>query len=254
MDDHKPLITKNQAIFLTHQSKKRVENKVKKKRFIIKELILIILTFLTIFIAANYPAFSALVKYQVNKPTTNKISIAKPPVVNPQNNQPVIIPIATNESTKISIPKISIEGPIIWDIAFKDIHENLNNGVVHYAETAHPGEYGNMFIVGHSSDYVWSKGKYKNIFALLPKLTTGDQIQITYYNINYVYEVTNTQIVAPTNMTILKPTTDPTLTLMTCWPIGTSQKRYVVRAKLISPSPKGTQSTSPSTLNLPKAR
>ncbi len=251
MNNEKPLITKNQAIYMAHVAKKKPLIKKSRKHFIIKELIIILATFIIAIFLVNYPAISQLTKYTFSaKPSPRPVSVVT-------KTTPQIKPIPKKyplDESKILIPKISADAPIIWDINFDEIHANLNDGVVHYKESAKPGQFGNVFIVGHSSDFVWSKGKYKTIFALLPKLAIGDQVFIHYLGDEYIYEVTETKIVLPTETSIINPTDDARLTLMTCWPIGTSQKRYVVIAKLISPTPKGTQITNPTILDLPKIR
>ena len=206
------------------------------------------------YILANYPAYSKLASYWLHGPTkqvsNNQTSVTPTipaPTPSPINNiDPTI--------SEINISKIEVSAPIIWDIKYDQIHTNLDNGVVHYDQSAHPGEIGNVFIVGHSSDYVWSKGKYKNIFALLPKLTSGDKISIKYRGTEYTYQIYNTKITSPLAIDIINPTPDAELTLMTCWPVGTSQKRFVVQSKLISPEPNGKQTTNPSILDLPKVR
>ena len=53
------------------------------------------------------------------------------------------------------------------------------------------------------------------------------QQQATY---NQVFEKV---IVAESAVQILAPTTDPIISLMTCWPIGTPLRRLVVRGKLV---------------------
>ena len=253
MNNDKPLITKNRALYLAHKARKKPTEKIRRRNFMIREICLIIFTFMAVFIISNYPAFSSLSKYW-----WKNVSVNQSAIVIKQTPEPVTtttsIPEPIITESKIIIPKIYVEGPIIWDVKFDEIHANLNQGVVQYNESAKPGQIGNVFIVGHSSDFIWSKGKYKNIFALLPKLVNGDQIQILYNNKNYTYQVSETKIVSPTDISIIKPTDDATLTLMTCWPIGTSQKRYVIVAKLISPEPKGKQETYPSILDLPKTR
>ena len=48
------------------------------------------------------------------------------------------------------------------------------------------------------------------------------------------YEVTSTEIVKPTEISVLAPTAEPTLTLITCYPfyyIGHAPKRFIVRAQ-----------------------
>jgi LPXTG-site transpeptidase (sortase) family protein len=218
------LITRNQAIHIANRENK--SGSLFKK--IIKELLYLLAIFIISFTIVNFPALSSKIKYwwsmDIQKHTTPPI--ASPPIQTTPNNQ---------ENSILSISKINIKAPIIWDIPGENLRPKLDNGVAHFAGTAHPGEIGNTFIVGHSSDYVWSKGKYKNIFALLNKLKKGDKIIITYKSITYTYEVTGSKIVKPTATEVLNPTSTPTLSLMTCWPVGTTNSRLIILAKLISP-------------------
>jgi len=140
----------------------------------------------------------------------------------------------------IIIPKIGVQAPIIWLSSNEEsvILDALKSGVVHYAGTAKPGEIGNVFITGHSSYYWWSGGAYNHIFALLDKLVIGDQIIINFENVRYMYIVNDIDIVSPRDLSVLEPTPIPTLTLMTCTPLGTSFKRLIVKAKQINPPPK----------------
>lgn len=252
MHDDKPLITKNQATYIAYKARKKPAEKKSRKKFFIRETILVIFTFVILLAAANYPAIENLTKYWWKNSIAKSEPTTKTTTTQPTKKPPTATPIF--KDSRIIISKINVEAPIVWDIAFDNIHTNLNDGVVHYNESAKPGQIGNVFLVGHSSDYVWSKGKYKTIFSLLPKLTAGDEIKITNQGVDYIYQVKETKIVAPTDIDIIKPTDDATLTLMTCWPIGTSQKRYVVVAKLTSPEPQGKQSTYPSILGLPASR
>ena len=140
----------------------------------------------------------------------------------------------------ISIPKIKVDKvPIIFEQSISEaaIQKSLESGVVHYAGTALPGERSNIVIVGHSSNDWWEPGNYKFIFALLEKLTPGDQIQINYQTRKYVFEVTNSKVVEPTEISVLQPTSEPQLTLITCTPPGTSWKRLIVTAKQVAPLP-----------------
>jgi hypothetical protein len=107
-------------------------------------------------------------------------------------------------------------------------------------------------IFGHSSNDWWQPGNYKQIFVLLDKLKAGDQIEITYQSKRYTYEVTGSRVVLPTAMSVLDPTSSPTLTLITCTPIGTSLKRLVVTAKQIDPAP-GVGSAIPVATPAPQA-
>ena len=52
----------------------------------------------------------------------------------------------------------------------------------------------------------------------------------------FIYEVTGKRIVMPEDVSVIKPTNNPQLTLITCYPtyyIGPAPKRLVVFSKLI---------------------
>lgn len=144
-----------------------------------------------------------------------------------------------SKETKIVIPKINVDAPIIFIESRKneDILEAIKNGIVHYANTAMPGRIGNMFLTGHSSYYWWNGGKYNQVFALLGHLKLNDLIYIYHKGGTYVYRVKDSIVVKPNQTQVLNPTPTPTLSIMTCTPLGTNLKRLVVRADLISIPP-----------------
>lgn len=137
---------------------------------------------------------------------------------------------------KIIIPKINVDAPLVYPqtVDNKTILDALQNGVVHYPGTAFPGQAGNTFVTGHSSYYWWSGGEYNRIFTLLDKLQTNDLIYIHYRGEEYIYKMRDSIVVSPKQTEVLKPTTTPTLSIMTCTPIGTNLKRLIVRADMIS--------------------
>jgi|GEM_PF-736389 len=134
------------------------------------------------------------------------------------------------------IPKLGKKIPIVWNSPPDEgvMLENLQRGIVHYAGTALPGEgKGPIFISGHSSYYWWDKGKYKTVFANLDRLEPGDDIQITYNGNVHTYRVFETIVVMPDQVDVLNQVNEPILALMTCVPVGTNQKRLIVKAKEI---------------------
>ncbi len=136
----------------------------------------------------------------------------------------------------LSVPSLGITAPIVFaeKPTEKSFQAALLNGVGHYPGTALVGQPGNCYIFGHSSDYVWSKGHYKTVFALLPKIKIGEEIIATDSQGNsYTYIVKNTVIAKPTETKYLKQDkSKKILTLQTSWPIGTALKRYLVIAEL----------------------
>jgi sortase A len=53
----------------------------------------------------------------------------------------------------------------------------------------------------------------------------------------YIYRVTTTKVVTPNDVSVLGQTKTPTLTLITCTPVGTSKNRFIVQARQVSPDP-----------------
>lgn len=134
------------------------------------------------------------------------------------------------------IPKLNIHVPIIWNSSGDEaiMLENLSKGVAHYGFTSLPNEQdGNVFITGHSSYYWWDKGKYKTVFATISELVPGDQLFVQYQNKIFVYEMTDKVTVKPSDVSVTDPTSKPTLSLMTCIPVGTALNRLIVRSKLL---------------------
>lgn len=151
-----------------------------------------------------------------------------------------ISPSAIYKSSEIIIPSIGVRAPIIMDHSSNDatIALELQKGVVHYANTAVPGQNGNIVIFGHSSGMVWEPGNYKFVFTMLHVLKPNNLILINYHGHQYKYKVINLSKVPPTDMQVFNSTTQPILTLITCTPVGYSTNRLVVHALQVSPNPK----------------
>lgn len=165
--------------------------------------------------------------------TPSKTASASPIIIDPGQQ--------VGPESKVIIPKINVDVPVVYDVGTNDekaIQDALERGVVHYPGTAVPGQNGNVVVVGHSSNNLLNRGKYKFAFVLLNRLQVGDTITMQYGGKRYVYKVYETVIVKPTDVGVLGPT-DKTasLTLITCDPPGTSLNRLVVKAEQISPAP-----------------
>lgn len=140
----------------------------------------------------------------------------------------------------ITIPKINVSAPIVFDEpSYKEskVQLALQRGVLHYGSTANPGQNGNAVLFGHSSGQLWAPGNYKFVFTLLDKLEQGDKFIVDYQGTRYIYKVTEKKVVDPTDLRVLDQTSTPTISLVTCTPVGTSNYRLVVRAEQISPRP-----------------
>ncbi|HTM69093.1 MAG TPA: sortase [Candidatus Binatia bacterium] len=139
---------------------------------------------------------------------------------------------------RLQIPSLGLDVPLVYvqektEAAFQ---AGLRDGVVHYPGTAMPGEPGNAYYFGHSSDYVWSKGSYKNVFATLPEIKQGAAITVSGPDGRaYDYVVIVTRVVSPKDLSVLDQGdgTRSLLTLQTSYPLGTALKRFVAVAELV---------------------
>jgi len=128
--------------------------------------------------------------------------------------------------TRVSIPKINLDAIVVEGATPKQ----LAVGPAHITETAFPGQTGNAVITGHRDTF------FRHIY----ELQKGDTILVRRNNEVFKYEVTGKKIVKPEDVSVLKPTTDPQLTLITCYPtyyIGPAPDRLVVFSKLIDHEP-----------------
>lgn len=146
----------------------------------------------------------------------------------------------TKPIVEISIAKMNISAPMVWSKSEneEDMLKDLENGINHYPKSASPGQNGNMVISGHSSNYIWAKGNYNHIFKNLDDLKAGDVIIVKTIQKNgrviiYSYKVNAKFVTLAYNEKIFANTNEPTLTLSTCWPIGTNLKRLIVKAELV---------------------
>lgn len=113
--------------------------------------------------------------------------------------------------------------------------EELKKWVVRYPGTARPGEVGNAFIFGHSSNYPWVVSDYNDVFALLNTLEKNDEIIVYYDQNKYTYKITDRAIVDPGDTKVLaaRDSKKKEISLMTCWPVGTTLERYIIFGELV---------------------
>lgn len=157
-------------------------------------------------------------------------------------NTPIIIDSGTvGSAPEVIIPKINVEIPVVYGVnTFDDqaTQNALQGGVVHYADTALPGQDGNGVIVGHSSNNILNPGHYKFAFVLLSRLDNGDTFYLQKDGKRYTYQIYKKEIVKPTDVSVLGPADKlATFSLITCDPPGTSTNRLVVIGQQISPDP-----------------
>ena len=155
------------------------------------------------------------------------------------------MPIAPTDD-RIIIPKLGKSAPLVdmstehiegenWADLEEQIQDGLKEGVVHYPGTAKPGQYGNVFMTGHSSYYPWDSGQFKDVFALLGQLDPGDEFIVYYKQTKHTYRIFEKLEVQPDNVDVLEQPKDRKMaTLMTCTPVGTALRRLIIKAEEIS--------------------
>ncbi|GEN45083.1 class D sortase [Alkalibacillus haloalkaliphilus] len=123
---------------------------------------------------------------------------------------------------KLTISKLDYELPIIHGSG----EEELSRGVGHFEQSVLPGTSDNSVLAGHRD----------TVFVGLGELEKGDLIEVETEAGLFVYELTETRIVDEDDRTVIVPTEEATLTLVTCYPfdfVGSAPERYIVTAELI---------------------
>jgi LPXTG-site transpeptidase (sortase) family protein len=123
--------------------------------------------------------------------------------------------------TRITIPRINLDAVVTEGTS----NRALRAGPGHLRDSATPGEPGNSVIVAHRDTF------FRHVY----ELQKGDSVEIRRGGQTYTYLVTGKRIVEPTDLSVLKQTSTPQLTLITCYPIyyiGPAPQRLIVFAKL----------------------
>lgn len=192
--------------------------------FVWTGLIFIVIAFI-IFCLTFYPVIRDELRYFFKHTARITASKQKPKE---------IIPLDTDFG--IVIPKIEANAKVVPNVNpynEKEYQWALTKGVAHAVSTAFPGHAGNSFIFAHSSENWYIANQYNSIFYLLDKLEKGDEVDLYYKNTKYVYKVTEKKLVNANDVQYMKNTSAvPTVTLMTCWPPGTTLKRLIVVAQI----------------------
>lgn len=107
-----------------------------------------------------------------------------------------------------------------------------NQGVWRESRNVDPSKDGNMVIAGHRFLYTAANGGW---FYNLPELQVDDKIYIRWENKVYEYQIYRTRSVEPTQVDIRDndPEAPKKLTMYTCFPLGSTAKRFVVEAKQV---------------------
>jgi sortase A len=101
----------------------------------------------------------------------------------------------------------------------------LKKGVGQHIGTPDPGQNGNLVLSAHNDIF-------GEIFRRLDELAPGDELQIYTASAIFTYVVTGSEVVPPTQVSVMDPTEHPSVTLISCYPYLVDNKRIVVYADL----------------------
>ena len=168
--------------------------------------------------------------------------VTTPVIVEPNANASI------GQNPQIIIPKIGVDAPVVYDeprVDNPNYEKALERGVVRLGNSADPGTKGNVVIGGHSSNNVFSPGKYKYVFVNLKQLDVGDVFYLNFKGVRYTYKITVAhKIITPKDVSVLAQTNTPIVTLFTCDPPGTNINRLIIQAAQIDPDPNAATSSS----------
>jgi sortase A len=145
--------------------------------------------------------------------------------------------IPNDTSFDILIPKLGANAKIIPNVDASNPDEFLSvlkQGVAHAKGTVFPGMKGNIYLFAHSTDNFWNVGRYNAVFYLLKDLQPGDDVVVFFENKRHNYVVTGSKVIDPSDVSYVMDAqnqSEENLILQTCWPPGTTWKRWVVFAR-----------------------
>jgi sortase A len=140
--------------------------------------------------------------------------------VQPAPALPVPVP-SIGAPTRVVIPRLAVDAPVVEGVAWED----LKKGVGHLPGSAHPGQRGNLYLAAHND-------VFGEIFRYLDKMELGDEFFIYSGSQAFRYVVTSKRVIAPTDVSVMYPTTEPIATLQTCYPYLIDTQRLVVVGEL----------------------
>lgn len=135
-------------------------------------------------------------------------------------------PIDGSAIGEMEIPSLGLKAIFVQG----DSPRVLRNAVGHISDTALPGDSGNVVLTGHRDTF----------FRPLRNIQKGDAIVLKTLDGDFQYQVESTAVVPPTDVQVLGPSSERTLTLITCFPfyyVGPAPNRFIVRARQLEASP-----------------
>jgi sortase A len=157
-------------------------------------------------------------------PTGRALPAATAAVVSPTpTGTPAPAPTPDSPTgVRFVIPAIGVDAPMVEG----DDWETLKHGIGHRIGSAWPGEAGNVVISAHTDIH-------GAIFRDLGSLRPGDVVLAYTPAGVYHYEVVWSRRVLPTETSVIAPSSEPILTMITCYPPFIATHRIVVMARML---------------------
>jgi sortase A len=166
--------------------------------------------------------YSEFHQIELNWSFDEALQAERAPGIAPKPRQRHDKPAALTAIGRISVPRLNLKA--IVEEGTDDA--TLLRAVGHVSGTALPGDPGNFAIAGHRDSFL----------RALKDVQRNDEIDVETLQGSYRYVVDELSIVDPGNTSVLQPTREKTLTIVTCFPfryIGPAPRRFIVRARQI---------------------
>jgi sortase A len=146
--------------------------------------------------------------------------------VAPKLESPKVAPALADDELigRIEIARLALSVAVVEGVDKVE----LRHAVGHIPGTALPGDAGNVGLAAHRDTF----------FSPLKDVKVQDEIQVSTVHGNFKYQVVSLKVVNPEDVGVLAPSGENVLTLVTCYPfyfVGPAPKRWIVRAKQVSP-------------------
>jgi sortase A len=185
-------------------------------------------------VALGYAGYAVLDLFWYQGVETSKFESAS---ANAESQPVEAVPIAIGGVIgEIEVPRLGLKAMVVQG----DSEKLLRRAVGHLPETALPGEPGNIALAGHRD----------GLFRPLRNVRPGDTITLRTQVSEFHYQVEWTAVVPPNAVRVIQTTSEPALTLVTCYPfyyVGAAPDRFVVRARKILVGPQAPDSAQNAT-------
>ncbi|MCJ7592570.1 MAG: class D sortase [Woeseiaceae bacterium] len=147
------------------------------------------------------------------------------------------------EIARLEFPTLDVIVPVFAG----DDEVSMTLGAGHLSDTSSVQGHGNIAITSHRD----------GAFRVLKDLETGDRILLQTPSGTRDFRIARRLIVNPDQVDVIAPTSDTTLTLITCYPfyfVGKAPQRFIIQAELVTPESADSMTDAPLVQRLPTLR